>query len=196
MRRQHTGGLQFRGWAMTIMAGSMAAGRHGAGAVAESSHPDPLAGDREWYIGNGLLKPQCPLPGAPPPTRPQLLIHPQTAPPTGEQGCKHMSPWGLLSFKPPHNLSPDFSYPQILTHNCLYLDSTCSMFYALWTYMCTLYSFICSLPFFLSFLLYLNIQIMPFLFIFMEKSLYIPFQKKYYKFWDLQSLEIFNFYWF
>lgn len=62
--------------------------------------------------------------------------------------------------------------------------------------MCTLYSFICSLPFFLSFLLYLNIQIMPFLFIFMEKTLYIPFQKKYYKFWDLQSLEIFNFYWF
>lgn len=32
-----------------------------------------------------------------------------------------MSPWGLLSFKPPHNLSPDFSYPQILPMFRFYL---------------------------------------------------------------------------
>lgn len=69
------------------------------------------------------------------------------------------------------------------------------MFYALWTYMCTLYSFICSLPFFLSFLLYLNIQIMPLLFVFTEKTLYMLFffLKLQVFPWDLQSSEIFDF---
>lgn len=68
---------------MAVMMRTMAAGRHGAGAAAETSHPGAKVGGREGGGGQGgrtgndtyFIKPQSPLPSdTRPPTRPLLLI--------------------------------------------------------------------------------------------------------------------------
>jgi hypothetical protein len=61
---------------MTIKEGSMAAGRHGAGAVAKSiSRHEETQRDWEW---EDAFKTSKPTPsGTPPPTKPHLLILPK-----------------------------------------------------------------------------------------------------------------------
>jgi hypothetical protein len=75
----------------------MAAGRHGVGLVAESSHLHPQAQDREliWVF----LKPQSPLHDMSP-------NHSQTVPITA---FKHRRSWGALSFSSPIQV-PSFLY--------------------------------------------------------------------------------------
>lgn len=72
---------------MTIIEESIAAGRHGAGAVAESLHPDPQV-DLVW-----VLEISKPIPSDTPPLRrPYLPIFPIQFHPLGtKQTFKYMS---------------------------------------------------------------------------------------------------------
>lgn len=89
------------GKSMTVMAGSLAAGRLGAGEEAGSSHliHKSTAERKETGLVWAFLNLKAFPSDVPPLTRPYLVILPKTR----DQAFKYMSLQGLFASKPPQN---------------------------------------------------------------------------------------------
>ena len=90
---------------MILMAGSTAAGKLGTYTIAENSHLIcKLQVERERLGLTRASGNSKPMPrNTPSPTRPRLLILPQTVPLPGNQTFKHMSLWGPFSVRRQHD---------------------------------------------------------------------------------------------